>query len=98
MSASQVIHTRETNNWRSGVTILIICSQLLTKEYPTIEENLEEVVGEHGVLEVEWLPALHDEGPQHPDHQEVGQADEQGGGGAGHQQPVLTTGLNRGKL
>ena len=61
---------------------------LLTQEYPAIEENLEQVVGQHGVLEAVGLPVPHEHGPQHPDHQEVGQADEEGGGGAGHEQPV----------
>ena len=66
---------------------------MLTQEYPAIEEDLEQVVGEHGVLEAVRLPVPHEHGAEHPDHEEVGQADEQGGGGAGHEQPVLDPGV-----
>ena len=67
---------------------------MLTQEYPAIEEDLEQVVGEHGVLEAVGLPVPHERGPEHPDHQEVGQADDEGGGGAGHEQPVPDPGVS----
>ena len=60
----------------------------LTYEYPAIEKSLKEVVCKHRVLEVIGLSVGHEQRPQDSDDEEVGQAEDDGGQGGGHQHPV----------
>jgi len=58
-------------------------------EYPDTDTGLEKVVDDHQVLNVERLPVLHEPGPRHPDDVIVEQAEDHGGPGRGHQEPVI---------
>ena len=68
-------------------------SSLLTEKYPAVEQDLEEVVDQHGVLEAVGGAVLHVERPHHLHHHQVAQTEQHGGQGAGHQQPVRHPGV-----
>ena len=60
---------------------------LFTHEYPSVEDDLEEVVSQHGVLEAVWLAASHVERAQHSHHRQVEAAQHHRGQRRGHQGP-----------
>ena len=60
---------------------------LFTHEYPSVEDDLEEVVSQHGVLEAVWLAASHVERAQHPHYRQVEAAQHHRGQRRGHQSP-----------
>ena len=56
---------------------------------PEAEEGLEEVVGNHDLLDVVGLPVLHEGGPCYPDYVPVAAAEGQHRPGGGHEQPGI---------
>ena len=82
-------HKSEQSIWRD----LNVNELPLTGKYPSVEEDLEEVVGHHGVLEAVGGAVLHVERPRHLHHHQVGQAEADRGHRAGHQQPVRDPGV-----
>ena len=43
----------------------------LTEKYPAVEQDLEQVVGQHRDLELEGSPVLHEGGAQHLHHLKI---------------------------
>ena len=62
---------------------------IITQKYPSIEENLEQVIGQHWIFEIVGFSILHVQWSQDPDNQKITKTQDDGWQGRGHQEPVI---------